>query len=218
FMSPTTVPLRVTAIADGGPVAQVQYVISSGPTFTVTSFPFSYDWVNPSAGSYSIQAFAYDNSGARGQSASSPITVTQDAPPAVGLIPTNGSSFITPITISVTATATSSSSTVTNVSILINGNAVSSSSSSYTYAWVNPYAGTYTVWAVATDSHGVTASSATNQVTIAQDQPPSVVLTNPTNGATYLTPVTVQLAATATDPDDGVAYVDFVVDGQTIAT
>ena len=218
FMSPTTVPLRVTAIADGGPVAQVQYVISSGPTFTVTSFPFSYDWVNPSAGSYSIQAFAYDNSGARGQSASSSITVTQDAPPAVGLIPTNGSSFITPITIPVTATATSSSSTVTNVSILINGNAVSSSSSSYTYSWVNPYAGTYTVCAVATDSHGVTASSATNQVTIAQDQPPSVVLTNPTNGATYLTPVTVQLAATATDPDDGVAYVDFVVDGQTIAT
>jgi len=218
FMSPTTVPLRVTAIADGGPVAQVQYVITSGPTFTVTSFPFSYDCVNPSAGSYSIQAFAYDNSGARGQSASSSITVTQDAPPAVGLIPTNGSSFITPTTISVTATATSSSSTVTNVSILINGNAVSSSSSSYTYSWVNPYAGTYTVCAVATDSHGVTASSATNQVTIAQDQPPSVVLTNPTNGATYLTPVTVQLAATATDPDDGVAYVDFVVDGQTIAT
>ena len=218
FVSPTTVPLRVTASADGGPVAQVQYVITSGPTFTVTSFPFSYDWVNPSAGNYSIQAFAYDNSGARGQSASSSITVTQDAPPAVGLIPTNGSSFITPITISVTATATSSSSTVTNVSILINGNAVSSSSSSYTYSWVNPYAGTYTVCAVATDSHGVTASSATNQVTIAQDQPPSVVLTNPTNGATYLTPVTVQLAATATDPDDGVAYVDFVVDGQTIAT
>ena len=27
-----------------------------------------------------------------------------------------------------------------------------------------------------------------------------------------------QLAATATDPDDGVAYVDFVVDGQTIAS
>ena len=123
-MSPTTVPLRVTAIADGGPVAQVQYLITSGPTFTVTSFPFSYDWVNPSAGSYSIQAFAYDNSGARGQSASSSITVTQDAPPAVGLIPTNGSSFITPITIPVIATATSSSSTVTNVSILINGNAV----------------------------------------------------------------------------------------------
>ena len=65
FISPTTVPLRVTASADGGPVAQVQYLITGGPTFTVTSFPFSYDWVNPSAGSYSIQAFAYDNSGAR---------------------------------------------------------------------------------------------------------------------------------------------------------
>jgi len=215
FMSPTTVPLRVTAVADGGPVVQVKYVITGGPTLSFTNFPFSYDWVNPVAGDYSIQAFAYDNTGAQGQSASNSITVTQDIPPTVSLeSPTNGSSLLSPITISVTATATSPDSTIANVNLLINGNMVSSlTSSPYTYSWVNPYAGTYTIYAVAADDHGVTACSPTNQVTIAQDQAPSVVLVNPTNGETFLTPVTVPMLATATDPDDGVAYVDFIVDG-----
>ena len=220
FMSPTTVPLRATAVADGGPVAQVQYVIIGGPTITLTNYPFSYDWVNPSAGDYSVQALAYDNTGAQGQSATNSITVTQDIPPTVSLIfPTNESGFLTPITISITAAASSAKSTITNLSLMINGNKVRSlTSSPYTYSWVNPYAGTYTIYAAATDDHNVSSSSATNQVTIAQDQAPAIALTNPTNGATFLTPVTVQLAATATDPDDGVAYVDFIVDGHTIAS
>ena len=81
FMSPTTVPLRVTAIADGGAVVQVNYVITGGPALTLTNYPFSYDWINPSAGNYRIQAFAFDNSGTQGQSATNSITVTQDIPP-----------------------------------------------------------------------------------------------------------------------------------------
>jgi chitinase len=63
---------------------------------------------------------------------------------------------------------------------------------------------------------GVTNGSLISTVTAAQDQPPSsVALTSPANGMSYLTPTSVTLTATASDPDDGVARVDFM-DGSSV--
>lgn len=50
------------------------------------------------------------------------------------------------------------------------------------------------------------------------NQPPSVALTAPANGATFIAPATVDLAASATDPDGTVARVEFLVNGAVAAT
>lgn len=50
------------------------------------------------------------------------------------------------------------------------------------------------------------------------NQPPTVTLTSPANGATFTAPTTVQLAATAADADGAVSQVDFYVNGTLVAS
>ncbi|WP_222705351.1 RHS repeat-associated core domain-containing protein [Xanthomonas massiliensis] len=73
--------------------------------------------------------------------------------------------------------------------------------------------------------HGISPVGAANPA-IAQsgvyavpaNRPPSVQLTAPGNGASVATLAPLHLAASASDPDDGVAGVEFQVDGQSVAT
>ncbi len=50
------------------------------------------------------------------------------------------------------------------------------------------------------------------------NQPPVVALTAPANGATFTAPATVNVAATASDPDGSVVRVEFLVNGAVAAT
>jgi chitodextrinase len=49
--------------------------------------------------------------------------------------------------------------------------------------------------------------------TPAKNQPPTVTLTAPANGATFTAPATVNMSATASDPDGNVARVEFLING-----
>jgi hypothetical protein len=77
----------------------------------------------------------------------------------------------------------------------------------YSLVWTNPAFGKYTLTAVATDNNGLTATSLVVNLTI--DTPPSVTLTNPTNNAVVAAGSTINLAASASDPEDPVARVQF---------
>jgi len=50
------------------------------------------------------------------------------------------------------------------------------------------------------------------------NRPPTVALTAPANGASFVAPATVDLTATASDPDGSVARVQFLVNGAVVAT
>ena len=148
--------------------------------------------------------------------------VNQDLPPTVTLTSPQTGTVLAPATIALSAAASPSSSdiggSIAGVSFYTNGVLVTTvSTAPYFYNLNLPLAGgVYSIQAVATDDLGVTNASSVATITAVQDQPPSsVVLTSPTNGQSVLTPATVVLSATASDPDDGVAGVDFV-DGNNV--
>jgi subtilisin family serine protease len=145
---------------------------------------------------------------------------SEDYPPSVTLTnPTNGATVEG--SISVTADA-SDDNGVTQVEFFVDGTSVGVDSNGidgWTAEWdTTAYAnGSYTVSATATDTEGQTASDSVSVTVdnggVIVDNPPSVTLTSPTDGATVSGLISV--TADAFD-DNGVTQVEFFVDGTSI--
>jgi hypothetical protein len=69
--------------------------------------------------------------------------------------------------------------------------------------------GNYTLTAVATDDLWATATSAPVHIFVADNTPPTVAITSPAEGATFTSPATIALEATAADSDGSVVQVAF---------
>ena len=214
FLTPTTVPFRVTAVADGGPVKSVVYTVNGTTQATITKYPFGYDWESLVPSTYSIRATAFDNAGVQGNSATVNVTVSQDTPPEIRLLsPANNQVFSSVDNVLLSATATDADDAVTNVFFYANNQLVTAlTAGPYQFNW-KPVAGSYNVFAVATDGHNASTRTATNHITVSGDKPPTVVITYPANNATFDTRTALTVTANASDPDDGVAYVNFLVNG-----
>ena len=138
---------------------------------------------------------------------------TSNQPPTVSLTaPANGASFTAPATVSLSASASDSDGTVSKVEFyngptLLNTDTVAP----YSWAWMSVPAGTYDVRAVAYDDKGASAPSATATITVGAvaNQPPTVSLTAPANGATFTAPASVTLSASASDSDGTISKVEF---------
>jgi len=61
YASPGTVPLAVSVSDPDGTVDRVEYFYGTSRILTVTTPPFSGQWVNPPLGSYPLTAWVYDN-------------------------------------------------------------------------------------------------------------------------------------------------------------
>ncbi|MGA5764258.1 glycoside hydrolase family 48 protein [Nonomuraea bangladeshensis] len=81
FTAPATVPIAANAADADGTIAKVDFYQGSTLLGTDTTSPYSYNWTNVAAGSYSITARATDNSGAA--TTSSPVGITV-SPPSTG--------------------------------------------------------------------------------------------------------------------------------------
>ncbi|MCF6471059.1 cellulose 1,4-beta-cellobiosidase, partial [Nonomuraea sp. MG754425] len=88
FTAPATVPITANAADSDGTVAKVDFYQGSTLLGTDTSTPYSYNWTNVAAGSYSITARATDNAGLVTTSAPVGITVSQNTGPALVVSPT----------------------------------------------------------------------------------------------------------------------------------
>jgi hypothetical protein len=72
---------------------------------------------------------------------------------------------------------------------------------------------------VAYDTAGASGTSAIATVTVGTgNQPPTVTLTAPGNGATFTAPATIALSATASDPENALARVEFYSGTTLLAT
>jgi hypothetical protein len=95
-----------------------------------------------------------------------PTAPTSAAPTVTLLAPADGSTFSAPASITFSASATDSDGIAT-VGFYANGNIVATDSSApYSHSWGSVPAGTYNLYAVATDHSGATARSATVTVTV----------------------------------------------------
>ncbi len=137
-----------------------------------------------------------------------------NSPPSVAISsPTNLATFQAPVDITVAGHASDSDGSVLKVELLVDGVAVDETATAdFTLTWTNAVFGTHALTARATDSSLVTQNSAPVVVTILPP-PPSVVLTDPAEGATYTVPATVTLAADAQDPNGSISRVEFLANG-----
>ena len=128
--------------------------------------------------------------------------------------PASGATYIAPAAITVTAGAEATSGALAKVTFYAGSTVIGSDTTApYSVAWKNVPAGKYVLTAVATDSHGLSTTSSGVTVSVNATQvgntPPTVAITAPVSGATFVAPATVNLTANATDSNGTVARVDF---------
>jgi hypothetical protein len=163
-------------------------------------------------GSYTIVAKATDAAGLSSTSAVVNVKIAY-VPPTVNLTsPAAGSSFAAFSTIPLAASAASPDGTVTNVAFYLGSTLLANvTSAPFTYGWVNTAAGLYSLTALATDSHGLTATSSVVSVTVTNGF--GVGITSPAYNATFSAGSNLVITANAAEAGGTVANVEFYANG-----
>ena len=211
FTAPANVTVTATAADADGTVSKVEFFDGATLAATVTTAPYSATLANLAPGTHALTARATDNLGVATTSAA--VTVRVDAAPGVNITaPANNAVFTAPANITLTATATDTDGTVTKVDFFDGATLVGTATAApYSVTLTNAALGSHSFTARATDDLGaVTTSSAINVVVNAA---PTVAITSPTSGASFIAPVNITLTATAADSDGTVQKVDFFQGG-----
>jgi hypothetical protein len=139
------------------------------------------------------------------------VTTSNQLPVASISSPANNTSFTSPASIVINANATDSDGTISKVEFF-NGTIKLGEdfSSPYSFNWTNVNAGTYQLKAVATDNYNATGSS--SAITVVVNSPntiPTVSISSPLNNATFTSPASITINASASDADGSVSKVEF---------
>ncbi len=163
FEAGNTINVAANA-TDNVSIARVEFYNGSSLLGEDSTAPYTYNWTNVSAGSYTIIAKAYDNEGASSTSSVS-ITVNgiggNELPTVAITSPTQGATFTARATINIAANASDTDGTISRVEFY-NGNTMLSEDTSapYSYSWANVAEGSYTITVKAFDNeNGEGASS-----------------------------------------------------------
>ena len=215
YTAPATVSLAATATDTDGTVTKVAFYNGATLLATLTTAPYTYTWNNVPGGSYSLTAKATDNKGAVTTSAAKAITVNK--PPTASLTaPANGATFAAPAKISLAASATDADGTIAKVEFYQGATLLGTDTTSpYNYVWNNVGVGSYTLTAKSTDNKGAAKTSAPINVTVNPNKSPAITITGPVDGATFVSPATINVVATASDPDGTISKVQFYGNGDT---
>jgi regulation of enolase protein 1 (concanavalin A-like superfamily) len=207
FTAPTNITLTASASDTDGTIARVEFYNGTTLLNADTTSAYSFTWSSVAAGTYSLRAVAYDNSGASATSTTSTVTVAgANQPPTVALTsPTNGSIFTAPATVTLSATASDTDGTISKVEFY-NGTTLlnTDTASPYTFAWSNVAAGIYTVKAIAYDNSNASTSSATSTITInttTTTPPTGVVFTASPDHATLVINYELRIYASGANPN-----------------
>jgi hypothetical protein len=195
----------------------VTFFANGVPIGADSDSPFTASWTPAAAGDYTLTAVATDNQGATTTSAGVTVTVVKpNVPPSVSLTsPGAGASFQLPTTIAIGAAATDDDGSVSSVTFYANGVSIGvDNSSPFAMSWTPPAEGDYALTAMATDNQGATTTSAAVSVSVIKPNvPPSVSLTSPGAGQSFVAPASIPLGAMAADSDGTVASVTFYANG-----
>ncbi len=141
-----------------------------------------------------------------------------DFPPTVSLTsPASGTVITVPSTV-LTATASDADDQISKVSFFAGDHLIGvATNSPYSVTWTGYGAGKYSLFARVVDSAGLSGLSSTVSVTVS-NLPPVVSLSSPTNKSVFLPGTDIPLKAEASDGNDAVVKVTFLVDGRSVAT
>ena len=143
------------------------------------------------------------------------LTGASNQPPTVALAsPASNAVFQAPTAISISASANDPDGSIASVKFYNGANLLSTDTASpYAYSWSGVAAGSYTLTAVATDNGGLSVTSA--PVPVVVNAQPTVSLTSPSNGATFVVGAPISIGAAALDADGTINQVAFY-DGATL--
>ena len=214
-------PISIAATASASSPATVSVVrfLANGVLITEDSAsPYNGTWTPTSSGSYSLVAEVKDTIGNVTLSAPRTVLITDNAAPSVSLTNPGGNQSIQlGAGLLLVASASDPDGSVTNVQFRANGITLGSDTTvPYSFSWLPTSAGSYTVTAVATDNVGNVVSSAGRTVTVQSAAAPTVALTGPLNGQTFLVGSPVQVSASATAAAGVIARVEFLVNGASL--
>ena len=148
-------------------------------------------------------------------------TSTNQTPAVMLTAPASGTTYTAPATVVLSATASDPDGAIATVEFFANGQSIGTDTESpYEATWNNVAEGSYSLTAVATDDGGADTTSETAMVTVnaTPNQPPTVSITSPANGASFTDPATITIDGTAADGDGTIARVDFYRDAQLIGS
>lgn len=208
FTAPAAIAIQADASDSDGSVTKVEFYAGTTKIGESMAAPFVFSWSGVVAGSYSLTAVATDDRGFQTTSTAVPVVV--NAPPTVSLTsPTPGATYTAPATIVIGANPADSDGSITQVDFYNGGTKLGTATTApYQFTWSNVPAGSYTLTAVATDDLGASTVSAPVSIqVVAPNQPPSVIITAPTDGSILTAPATIAVTASASDPDGSVASV-----------
>jgi hypothetical protein len=207
LVAPATVTINATASDSDGTITKVEFFQGTTKLGEDITSPYNFVWSNVVSGSYTLTAKATDNLGATRTSSSVSITVNQV--PTVSITsPVSGATLVAPATVTINATASDSDGTITKVEFFQGTTKLGEDiTSPYNFVWSNVVSGSYTLTAKATDNLGATRTSSSVSITV--NQVPTVSITSPVSGATFVAPATVTINATASDSDGTITKVEF---------
>lgn len=162
FIAPASFTVQVAASDVDGSIAQVELRNNGALVGTATTAPYAFDLFALPAGSYSLEAKAYDNLGATSTSVVNvSVATVSNVLPTVNIIsPITGSSYTAPATVTVTASANDADGTIAKVEFRNNGILISTDlTAPFSFDLVNLAVGTYSIEAKAFDNLGATANS-----------------------------------------------------------
>ncbi len=209
--------LTAAALAPDGAIGRVDFYSGGALLGSANSPPYQFVWSNPSAGSLSLTAKAFDLKGNAGISAPLAINVTNNRPPTVNLTsPAPGAQYSAPATIALAANASDVDGTVVKIDFFAAATKIASSTGpAFDASWTGVPIGSYSLTAVATDNLGATATSVPVTVTV-NGSLPTISLTSPSAGASYGPGQAIVITAEAYAPSRAISRVDFYSDGSPI--
>ncbi len=208
-------PVNITANATDadGSVTSVKFLVDGVVVGSDNSSPYAFIYTSI-VGTHSITARAFDNSGDSTTSAARTIIVANNQAPTVSV--NAAATAIVGDVVAVTATTADVDGTVTQVEFFVdNVSAGVDNASPFAMNWT-AVVGTHTFKAIATDNKGATTTSANASISVANNIPPTVSITAPTNSSVYTAPAVVTINATSADVDGTVTQVEFFVNNVSV--
>jgi plastocyanin len=167
--------------------------------------PFTFSFTFTNQGN-----FPYHCSNPSHSSMTGTVTVTNQPPIVTVTNPANNSVFTAPATFTLGATASDPDGAISQVEFFRGNTSLGvDTTSPYGVSVSSLAAGSYTFMAVATGDGGGKTTNSINVTVNSANNPPSVTVTNPVNGAVLNAPATFVIGATASDSDGTVTNVQF---------
>lgn len=221
FAPPASYTIAATATDSDGTVSKVEFFEGTTLLRTFTAAPYSLSLTGVPAGPHNYVVKATDNNGITGLAG---VNVSVGALPSVSITsPADRTVLSAPASFTLTAAASDPDGTIAKVDFsemcisgpqCINGLMLIGTSTAPPYTLsITGLSGSRTYVATATDNDGLKAQSAS--VLVIAEALPTVSITSPASGATFIAPANITITATASDSDGTVAKVEFF-DGTTL--